>query len=189
MKWIILIPTLPERSDKLRRLTTILDRQLVEGVSYKIHDGGKSIPTGTKRNMLIEQTQSEYFSFIDDDDKVSHDYVKQVMTALEVSPDVVTFNGFMTTNGSDRRDFTIKLGSKYEEVNKHYYRFPNHLAIMRRDKVNHVKFPPVWHQEDFAWAKIIHDRRLLKSEVHIHADLYHYDFISKQSHARPTRIR
>jgi glycosyltransferase involved in cell wall biosynthesis len=185
MKWIILIPTLPERAAKLKRLTNLLDQQLVEGVTYKINDAGRSTPTGTKRNMLIEATQSEYFSFIDDDDKVSNDYVKQIMTALEAGPDVVTFNGFMTTNGGDRRNFTIKLGSRYEEVNKHYYRFPNHLSVFRRDKVQHIKFPPVWQQEDFAWAKTIHDRRLLKSEIHIHADLYHYDFITtKPSYAK-----
>lgn len=177
MKFLILICTLPERANKLRRLTLELDRQKSKftGVDYKIHDAGRAIPTGRKRNQLIEQSFSEYFSFIDDDDMVSKDYIEQIMLAIEKSPDVITFNGWMTTNGANRQDFTIRLGSKYEEKNGHYYRFPNHLCVFKREKVKHIKFPDLWQMEDYQWAKNIHDRGLLKTEVHIEADLYHYD--------------
>ena len=78
MKFLILICTLPDRVQKLRRLTNSLDRQKAKYnglVGYKINDAGPSLPTGTKRNMLIEQNYSEYFSFIDDDDHVSDKYV------------------------------------------------------------------------------------------------------------------
>src|SRR5688572_6742635 len=112
--FMILICTLPERASQLKRLTLELDKQKVKYnglVDYKIHDGGRSIPTGRKRNMLIEQSYSEYFSFCDDDDMVSRDYVDQIMTATEKNPDVITFCGYMTTNGINRRNFTIKLGS------------------------------------------------------------------------------
>lgn len=190
MIFLILICTLPERDNKLRRLTLELDRQKkkYQGVDYKIHDAGRSIPTGRKRNQLIEQSFSEYFSFIDDDDMVSGDYIEQIMIAIEKSPDVITFNGWMTTNGTNRQDFTIKLGSRYEEKNGHYYRFPNHLCVFKRDKVQHVKFPDQWVQEDYMWAKAIHDRNILKKEVHIEQDLYHYQFETKINHARP-RLR
>ncbi len=188
MIFMILICTLPERAEKLRRLIKCLDRQLVPGVSYKFHDAGRSIPTGRKRNMLVEQTESEYFSFIDDDDFVSSDYVAQMTLSMLQNPDVITFNGWMTTNGINRQNFTIKLGSKYEEKNGHYYRFPNHLCAFKRDKVRHIKFPDIYVQEDYQWAKTIHDRRLLKTEVHIEADLYHYQFETKHVPYR-TRIR
>lgn len=190
MKLAILICTLPERSGKLKRLTVSLDRQIEKhkDVFYKLHDAGRSVPTGVKRNMLIEQTESEYFSFIDDDDWVSPDYVYKIATAIESKPDVVTFNGWMTTNGQNRRNFTIKLGEKYEERNRHYYRFPNHLCAFRRDKVQHIKFPATYFQEDFVWSKTINDRRLLKTEVHIESDLYWYDFQSnKPSYAKGIR--
>lgn len=177
MKFLILICTLPERANKLKRLTLELDRQKSKftGVDYKIHDAGRAIPTGRKRNQLIEQSFSEYFSFIDDDDMVSSDYIEQIMLAIEKSPDVITFNGWMTTNGANRQDFTIRLGSKYEEKNGHYYRFPNHLCVFKRERVRHIKFPDLWQMEDYQWAKNIHDRGLLKTEVHIEADLYWYD--------------
>jgi glycosyltransferase involved in cell wall biosynthesis len=187
---MILICTLPERASKLKSLTHSLDKQLVEGVGYKIHDAGRGLPTGTKRNHLIEQTQSEYFSFIDDDDQVSDEYVKEIMKALESSPDVVTFNGYLTTNGMHRRNFTIKLGSRYEERSGHYYRWPNHLCVFKRDKVRHIKFPDVWNQEDYHWSKNIHDRKLLKTEVHIDKDLYWYKFeTNKPSYASRPKLR
>ena len=179
MTWMILICSLPDRHEKLKRLTSILDKQLVEGVSYKIHDAGPSMPTGRKRNQLIEQSRSEYFSFCDDDDIISDEYVSSIMRAIKHNPDVITFNGYMTTNGTDRRNFTIKLGSEYVERNGHYYRFPNHLAVFKRSKVEMVKFPELWQQEDFKWASKIHERKLLTTEVHIDKDLYWYDYISK----------
>lgn len=191
MKWSILIPTLPERANKLRRLTFELDRQKTKYnglVDYKIHPAGPAMSTGRKRNELVEQSMSEYFSFIDDDDMISSDYIQKIMVAIEKSPDVITFNGWMTTNGTNRQNFTIKLGSKYEEKNGHFYRFPNHLCVFRREKVRHIKFPDVWQQEDYQWAKAIHDRHLLKTEVHIESDLYHYDCYPKP-HARHQKIR
>ena len=189
---MILICTLPERAEKLRRLTHTLDKQISkhDSVFYKIHDAGRLMTTGAKRNQLIEQSESDYFSFIDDDDLVSDLYVNSIMNAIDTVPDVVTFNGYMTTNGVNRRAFTIRLGSKYEERNGHYYRFPNHLCAFKRDKVRHIKFPNQHLQEDFIWAKEIHDKRLLKTEVHVDSDLYWYDFIStKPSYAKPSRLR
>ena len=184
MIWQILICTLPERDFKRKRLTDSLDKQLRSGVGYKLHDAGRSMTTGQKRNQLIEQTQSTYFSFIDDDDLVSDEYVSSIMEAILKNPDVITFNGYMTTNGMKRQDFTIKLGSRYEERNGHFYRFPNHLCVFKRDKVNMIKFPELWSGEDYQWAKQVHDRRILKTEVHIEKDLYWYDFISTKPRAR-----
>jgi glycosyltransferase involved in cell wall biosynthesis len=180
MRLSILICTLPERADKLKRLTDILDYQIAwfkDHVHYSIHDAGRGMPTGKKRNELINQTSGEYFVFIDDDDVISDDYVEEIMKAIEQKPDVVTFKGFMTTNGEDRRDWTIKLGSKYEERNGHYYRWPNHIVPMRRDAVRQIAFPEIWIQEDYQWSKRINDMCLLKTEVHIDKVLYHYDKI------------
>lgn len=190
-KLAILICTLTERADKLKRLTNILDPQIErykDQVYYSIHDAGRSMTTGRKRNELIQQTQSEYFVFIDDDDIVSMCYVSEIMKALKYNPDVVTFKGWMTTNGTDRRDWTIKLGSKYEERDGHYYRWPNHIVPMRRDAVRGVSFPEIYIQEDYQWSKKINDLGLLKTEVHIDDYLYHYDKIHTLTRREQNRI-
>lgn len=187
MTFLILICTLPERADKLRRLTRTLDRQKA---NYKIHDAGRSMTTGMKRNQLIEQSSSDYFAFVDDDDLVTDNYYQAITDAIQSGPDVVTFCGYMTTNGAQRKGFTIKLDSKYEEKDNHFYRFPNHLCAFKRQKVQHIKFPDQHVQEDYQWAKMIHDRKILKTEVHIPQELYWYDFDAyKKSYARPVRVR
>jgi GT2 family glycosyltransferase len=184
MKLAILICTLPERAEKLKRLTNILDPQIErfkDQVYYSIHDAGRSMTTGRKRNELINQTQSDYFVFIDDDDVVPMFYVSEILKAIEQGPDVVTFKGYITTNGENRRGWTIKLGSKYEERNGHYYRWPNHIAVMKRELVRGVSFPDITKMEDYQWSKKIHDLGLLKTEVHIDLEMYHYEETSEPS--------
>lgn len=193
MTFLILICTLPERVHQLKMLTNSIDRQKVKYnglVDWKAHDGGRSLSTGRKRNMLIEQTESDYFSFCDDDDMISDNYVDYMMAAIVDQPDVITFKGWMTTNGTNRREFTIRLGSNYEERHGHYYRFPNHLCNFRREKVRHIKFPEIWEREDYAWAREIHDKRILKTEVHIDYPIYHYQFsTNKPPYVKATGIR
>lgn len=189
----ILICTLPERVELLTRLKNILEPQVKrhEGiVEIRIHDAGRSMSTGDKRNQLVTNCSGEYFTFIDDDDLVPIYYVDELLKAIISKPDVITFIGYMTTNGKDRRDFTIKLGSNYTEKNGHYYRFPNHLCCFKKSLVEHIKFPSVYVQEDYQWAHEVHSKKLLKTEVHIPKDLYHYDFrTNKPPYARATRLR
>jgi len=151
------------------------------------NDAGSQIPTGTKRNILIEQTTSDYFCFIDDDDVVSGYYVAEIVKAMDQNPDVITFNGWYTEFGANRRSWEIKLGNDYIEKNGIYYRWPNHLAVMKREKVRHIKFPDVWQMEDFRWSEQIAIKKLLKTEVHIPLDLYHYDCNPKPSYQRVRR--
>lgn len=184
MKLSILIPTLPEPDSQnyLKRLMSILDNQgSFIDVEVITHAGPRSMPTGTKRNELITRANGEYITQIDCDDIVPNYYVSEVLKAIESNPDVITFIGYMTTNGRDRRNFTIKLGEKYEERNGHYYRYPNHLCVYKKSLIQDVKFKPIWIQEDYQWATEIRDRGILKTEVHITKDMYHYDFIPKTS--------
>jgi glycosyltransferase involved in cell wall biosynthesis len=175
MKLSILIPTLPKRKHFLIRLRNILDKQLVEGVEVIVDDRAEHIPTGIKRNDLISRAQGEYITFIDDDDLISHEYVQLIMAAIKQSPDVITFCGWISTDGGKPIDWVIKLGSDYVPRDGKYYRWPNHLSVMKKSIIKDIKFEPIWKQEDYRWSKIIHDRKILKSEVHINRQLYFYE--------------
>jgi glycosyltransferase involved in cell wall biosynthesis len=181
MKLSILIPTLnePRNINKLKRLTNILNPQIERfpgQAELVINDAGRAIPTGTKRNKLIKDSEGEYFCFIDDDDVVPSYYVDEMMKAIEQGPDVITFIGYMTTDGARRQNFTIKLGSDYITRNNHHYRYPNHLCCFKRHVVKDVLFLPIWQQEDYKWASEIKNKRLLRSEIHLNKDMYWYDF-------------
>lgn len=187
MKLMLLIPTLnePFYIQRLKRLISILQPQIDRfgnsQVDYLINDAGRSMTIGAKRNLMIAGTESKYFGFIDSDDIISENYLDEIMFGISQNPDCVTMCGTMTTDGKDKRNWTIKLGSDYTEINKHYYRWPNHLAIMKRSLVENVKFPDIKNGEDFQWSKQIRDKRLLNSEFHITKQIYHYDFIDPRN--------
>jgi glycosyltransferase involved in cell wall biosynthesis len=187
MKLSILIPTLnePESIKYLKRLRSILDPQVAKypgEVEIKIHDAGRFMPTGTKRNELISNSDGEYFSMIDVDDVPAPYYVDEFMIGINKGVDVVSFVGYMTTDGHSRKDFTIKLGERYEERHNRYYRYPNHLTCLRRSVVESVKFRPIWVQEDYWFATEIMQRKLLKTEHHIGEKwMYYYDFKSQKN--------
>lgn len=185
----ILIPTLPEPESQayLHRLRGLLAPQIVEGVEIIEDCSPRNIPTGSKRNALIDRAQGQYFCQIDTDDIVPNYYVKELLNAIQKSPDVITFKGFMTTDGGNRANFIIKLGERYEERRGQYIRYPNHLCAFKRDLVKHVRFEPIWIQEDYIWATKIRDLGLLKTEVHIEKDMYHYDYKNKNKMVFPRR--
>jgi len=193
MKLSILICTLPETYsiNMLQRLRNVLDPQIARHpeVEIRIHDAGRAMSTGAKRNELIRNSDSDYFAFIDCDDLVPVYYVEEMIKAIDQNPDVVTFIGYMTTNEKNRANFTIKLGSDYAERGGHYYRWPNHLCAFKREVVKNIHFQDIWVQEDFFWSKAIRDRGVLKSEVHIQKDMYHYDFRSNKARNGPSKIR
>jgi hypothetical protein len=89
----------------------------------------------------------------------------------------------MTTNGANRVDWEIRLGHPYEATTRDgkefYLRFPNHIVPIKREKALQVKFPDVTMGEDYAWAKKIHDQKLLKTEYIIDRIIYHYDYRTK----------
>lgn len=181
MKFSILIPTLPERHALLKRLENVLLPQLVEGVEIVKDDRPRGISTGQKRTELISRANGQHVCFVDDDDMVAVYYVSEILKALESNPDCVTFDGWMTTNGISRVDWSIKLGERYEARKDpdgitRYYRFPNHLCPIRKTIAQQVIFPAKYQGEDYEWAKSINDRGLLKTSVHIPLKLYHYDY-------------
>jgi hypothetical protein len=109
------------------------------------------------------------------------------MIGINKGVDVISFVGFITTDGHSRKEFTIRLGERYEERNGRYYRYCNHLCCFKRSAVDRVKFRPIWQQEDYHYATEIRDKKLLKSEHHIDNKwMYHYQYVTK---AAPKRHR
>jgi len=184
-KLSILICTLPERIPQFNNIIRLLNVGTREDVEVIADGRDRFVSTGQKRNDLIAQSTGTHFCFVDDDDEVMNDYTNELAKAIQSDPDVVTFKGRMTTNGGSNVDWVIRLGEKYEARQDadgitRYYRFPNHLCVFKKERVFHVKFPHTWHGEDYEWAKAIHDRGLLKTEVHIDKQLYHYQFSTRK---------
>lgn len=176
----ILICSIPESSAYLNQMLGYLG--LHDGVEILVDNRGREVPTGTKRNDLIQRAQGEYFVFVDCDDKVEPDYISCILTALESKPDCVPIDGTYidVVNNNYTMYWTMRIGEKYEARGNHIYRWPNHLAVMKKSLVQHIKFSPVWRGEDYEWSKKINDLGILKTEAIINKRLYTYLFISNK---------
>lgn len=185
----ILICSLEDRKQQLSVLLEAIRGQITvcaagEIVEVIAHVDERQITTGAKRNGLLQLATGKYSVFVDDDDELSPHYVEEILEAAKQDADCITFNGYMTTNGAQRVPFNIALNNPYKQdfVNMHaiYLRFPNHICPIKHDIAIQVPFEDRTFGEDYAWANEIRNRGLLKTEVKINKDLYHYRFMTNK---------
>ena len=131
---------------------------------------------GAKRNRLLDQSTGRYITYVDDDDKVSEDYVSRILAAINTEPDVVGIQGEITTNGANpwlfRHSISVERWCKDKQA-KIYFRMPNHLNPVKREFALQTRFDDnkSWG-EDRDYSERL--KPLLKSEVFIDATIYHY---------------
>lgn len=181
LKLSILIPTTTSREKVIRGLLRNLNRQIAKYPTEVelLINGHETDNVGKKRNDLLMQAKGTHCVFIDSDDQVSSDYVKLILKALKSDPDCVGISGIITTNGKNARQWHIskEYGTWYTK-GRVYMRTPNHISPIRTELARKVMFPEISHGEDAVFSRNIHP--LLKSEVIIKGNIYHYIFKSKK---------
>jgi glycosyltransferase involved in cell wall biosynthesis len=170
---ILVCSLLERRSTFLNNLLNILEPQLTHQVELIVLADNAKRSIGEKRNDAIEMSNGQYFCFIDDDDRVSDDYVKLILEKTESEPDVIVFNAEITFDGV--RPKLVRYGKEFShcEAPEAYYRRPNHLMVHKRSNVVE-KFQPISFGEDDEWAA----RRLssIATQEKIDKILYYYDY-------------
>lgn len=176
----ILIPTLPDRKHLLDKLLFELRSQISAcGQPIEVLVDRNAGSVGVKRQRLLQLAQGEYVVFIDDDDWVSLNYIKHLLTAFEERPDVVGFYGEMSTNGKHTKNFLISKNVDYTEDEKTYFRFNNHLSPVLRTIALQVGYKDMTFQEDYDYAVRLKESGLLQTEYFIYENLYHYRYVKK----------
>ena len=185
--WSILIPTIPLREQMFQRLVEDLNHQISHaGLESRVQvvslSDNRTLSIGAKRNRLVQMATGQYISFVDDDDRVSPDYVPQIFNVLLRKPDVVGIVGEISTpfplsNRKHKSMFyhTIK-NKKYYRSMRGYERPPNHLNPMRRDIALQYSFEDISMGEDTDWAMRICLGGMLKKEIFLPRVIYYYDF-------------
>lgn len=175
----ILIATMPKRKWKFNRLINSLDVQLPMSGSVEIlWNDSMECNIGVKRQELLERASGEYIVYIDDDDKVSDDYVKKIIQATKLNPDCIGISGIITTNGIKPKQWHISKDYKqWFEKNNVYYRTPNHISPIKRDLALKAGFPPIKMGEDAEYSKRI--LPMLKTEEIIEGNIYFYLYRNK----------
>lgn len=189
----ILIPTIVGREDQLKNLISIFGRESgievfphcdmvikfkKKPIEICVRKDDKQITVGEKRNKLLEMSNGLYVAYADDDDRVSDDYIEQLLEGIKSGADIITFDVSVSIDGATPKPCYYSMyfdGDKNEP--DAYYRLPNHLMCVKREIALQVPFKEINFGEDADYAKRL--KPLLKSEHSIHKVLYHYDYNSK----------
>ena len=180
--WSILICTMPKRAHFLDQLLSTLTPQVEDAdglVDILIESDDGAMTIGQKRNLLVSKCQSEYSSFIDDDDLVSHDYVNKHLMKLVNNPDGIGFKGKITFDGKRAQEF-IHDGKilEWETINGIFYRPLNHLNVVKNEYRIQAPFPEINMGEDKAQSDDM--TKFIKNYEYINEVMYFYRFVSNK---------
>ena len=160
------------RSDEIEILIAVDDGQM---------------PTGNKRNRLIQVAVGEYTVHVDDDDTVSDSYVPKILTTIDANPgvDAVLIRGRRTHDGGLPLVFDYRLGAGdvTADIDEQgvLWRSPGPLCPIRTELAKALPFDAVWGAEDLTWVKRV--KPYIQTVARAGAPdeiLYHYLFNPKK---------
>jgi glycosyltransferase involved in cell wall biosynthesis len=136
----VLIPSIPRRIDKLRRLLAQFEKQSDPRVEVLVFLDNMRRPLGCKRNALMQQAAGEFLCHIDDDDGVADDFVQRILWVIEsdledwTPSDLIAYDATASLNGAPPFKVTTRLGAENEQ--------PQHLPDGRYSDI--VRTPWTW---------------------------------------------
>lgn len=182
MKLSILVPSvdtrrntfLPTMLNRLYGQLDLLPVNLRGEVEILFLVDNKTINLGKKRNQLAEISRGDYIVYVDDDDRISDDYISSILQATNEDKDCIVFHAQVDGWGVVKPCY-YSIDYPEDSNNKRYYmRTPNHICAIKREHVLKAKFPEKMYGEDKDYA--IKLKPLLKTETKIAKILYYYDF-------------
>lgn len=177
-KWDILICSVNERAEQLHALVKHLNKQITQQYSVNIIvlADNAEMSIGKKRNLLLEASDSEYVSFIDDDDMVTGDFIKTIYPKL-TGVDYIGFELQHYWCGEKSKPTRHSLiFDTWGEEEGYYFRNVTHLNPIRRELAMLAKFPEKNCEEDIEWGQAIYNTGKVKTEHYIEKFMYHYYF-------------
>lgn len=195
MKLSITIPSLPTRTDNLKRLYSKIESQIpAESKDVEILSivDNKTMSIGRKRQLLFQVSRGQYICQIDDDDDISEDFVSSLLQAIEETkgiPEVINYIQRCNLDGSilyvhpsiihpqdDRNTITDNI----TEI-KTMYRYPWHWSCWRSDIAKQGMFYDCNWGEDTLFPKIM--KTIVTKEYFIPKVLVHYNFTTTGTEA------
>jgi len=174
----------------IERLLRLLEPQLTPEVQLIIETDDMSMKVGDKRNLLMSKADGERLIFVDDDDRVSTDYVESLLSYCKKHPekDCITIGVEYTQEGGNKKiyDYHFRKNINFRKGHVAYAgRVPNHLCLWKTHVARRVQFPSINLSEDHNWA----DQQVLKgySVAYEEKVIYYYDFHRDNSLTRHKR--
>ena len=196
IKFSILILSIPSRMDSLTQLMNNIQKQIDEiehpsSVEILVLLDNRSKTISEKRNDLLRSARGNYIAYLDDDDKISNEYVSQLINAIDNhnGVDCISFNQFCYI---DDRSMNVSFGIG----NPHgqlwitpngtlgdIKRPPYHMCLWRRELAKSEEFAPLIgpngqsYGEDLDWILRLSNKA--QTEHHINNKLHIYVYNSK----------
>lgn len=181
----ILIPSIPERKDKLLKLKDELKRQeimmgdldfffeTITNDSEPFLKGGLSI--GKKRQSLVEAANGKYLCFLDDDESIAPNYLETLLRMCNYGQDVVTFQALaklQTAWGIINMKLAYKINDQFTP--EHTIRRPPwHICPVRSEFAKLYEFEDINNAEDFKWFEKVLTH--CTTEAHTDKILFQYN--------------
>ena len=193
MKLSITIPSLPTRTDNLKRLYSKIESQIPAGskdVEILSIVDNKTMSVGRKRQALFQLARGEYICQIDDDDDVSDNFVSQVLSAIEETRGEVEVINYLQRCDLDGDILYVHPSIQYPTDDKQMkmnpktlvrtmYRYPWHWSCWRSDIAKRGMFYDCNGIEDSIFP--IQMKKIVTSEFYIDDVLTKYIFRSSKT--------
>lgn len=168
IKLSILIPSIPERSDKLDELLNEINKQKkqcfqlhpslgdVEVIYHKTEkyiNGGLTV--GEKRDYLLHMAHGEYVAFVDDDEFIAPNYIEEMLRMCNEGKDICCFRSlfkcdtYIAVIDMDiHHTFNADASPEYITLRK-----PFHVCAIKREIAQRYHFPSQNNAEDWEYMK------------------------------------
>lgn len=157
-----------------------------ERVEIVVLTDNKMMMLGHKRNVMVELAQGKYVVFVDDDDRISDDYIQQLLDATASNADSIVFQAEVTLNREPPKLCYYSKDVKQDYNTKDaYHRIPNHICCIKKAVALKSSFPNVLYGEDAGYSKVL--LKHLKTEHKIDKVLYYYDYNSDTTETQAWR--
>jgi hypothetical protein len=158
-------------------------------ILYNIDNLEKDV--GTKRNELMDIARGKYLCYIDDDDKITADYVAKLVAAAEKDVDVICFLQLTMLDLKHPRisRFAIEYKQDTDLSDVFQIREPNHLCPTRATIARQYRFPAKSMSEDSERWHLMTKDGVLKTGYTIEEPLYIYDFRTDRTETQKPRSK
>lgn len=181
IKLSILIMTVPSRLEYFypRIMKQVLSQtEKYDNIEVLGFFDNKKRSVGTKRQDMLDLARGEYLVFIDDDDRITDDYVDSIIGVLKNNSkvDCIVFNSICCIENSSLKKL-CKYGIEYSygDINGglEWRGLPAHTMVWKSEIAKKHRYSNMERHEDVDWVKrAVKD---IKKQIRIDRVLYYYD--------------
>ncbi len=179
----VCIPTVNGRENQFQKLYKEVDFQIKKNnlqdyVSILVNKDNKEISIGKKRQLMLLETDTDFISFIDDDDQIHNMYIPLIFNELQHNIDCIGFKIKCNIDGIiSNADSSKKYKDQKENENGfRYVRTIYHKNPIKTEIAKQIGFLDKRFGEDYDYSKRLKNSNLLQREIYIDEFIYHYNF-------------